>query len=357
MRRFLARLLLSAPAALLAAPVVEVSTSLPFSREHPPALAFDGREDSAYRSNRPVADGDDWRVHLPADARVTRVEVLTGAAEGGGALAAGTLEFSHEAGQFRPVAFFSNGTARVEAEPGLREVRIRATGGDGQPLVVREVRLHGLEGAPDVRLRTRVFAHTETEPKTREFAARAQALVEEWYPRLVREFGHPGAPAPQPEIHLYFQNMEGVAHAANGAIHISADWVTRKSPTDYGMVVHELFHLVQAYRGGGEGWLTEGMADYVRHRLFEPQVPLPPPDPAKASYRDAYKTTARFLIWCEEKWPGLVAKLNQASRQREPVRPLFAQAAGRDLDALWADYVADRAWTFPAAAGQKPDSK
>ena len=333
---------------LRAAPELAVSTSLPLTREGLPALAFDGKEDTAFRSARPVADGDDWRVDLPADARVTRVEVRTGAPEGGGALALGVLEFSDDGEQFRHAAVFADGRAAADAGPGLRAFRIRATGGDGAPLVVREVVLAGLAEAPAVTLRTRVFTHTETVPQTREFAERAKALVQEWYPRLIRDFHHPGASAPRQEIHLYFQNMEGVAHAANGAIHISADWVTKKSPKDYGMVVHELFHIVQDYRGGGEGWLTEGLADYVRHALYEPTVPMGPPDPAKASYRDAYTTTARFLIWCEQKWPGLAHTLNAASRTRQPVRPLFAQASGKELDALWADYVADRDWSFPA---------
>ena len=90
--------------------------------------------------------------------------------------------------------------------------------------------------------------------------------------------------------------------------------MTKKEPNDFGMVIHELTHIVQDYKGGGEGWLTEAIADYIRDRHFEKQGRAPAFDPEKSSYRQGYGIAAAFLIWLEEtKHPGLVRKLNLAS--------------------------------------------
>jgi hypothetical protein len=341
----LALLLLVAPAGASEAP--EISTNLRAAGRHLSLLALDGREDTAFRSDRPARDGDDVRVHLASGTEVRRVEVRTGEADGRQALLHGTLEFSADGENFQVVGVFSNGLAAAAVVGPLREVRVRVTGGSEAPLVLREIQLDTAVPLPPPRLRTRVVTHTRTAPKAERFAREAARLVEEWHPKLWTLFDHPDGPSPHPVVNLYFQNMPGVAHASGDRIHIAEDWVVNKSPQDYGMVVHELFHLVQNYRGGGEGWITEGLADYVRHAWYEPKVRLGPPGD-KASYKDAYKTTARFLIWCEEKWPGLAASLNQAMRRRSaPVLEVFTATTGKDVDALWADYVADRAWTFP----------
>lgn len=328
--------LFAAVSASAAEPLV-LSTSLPIQGRDVAALAFDGDPATAFRSARPGRDGDDFLVALPAGTAPTAVEV------DGAGLPFAVLEFSADGANFRPAAAFSNGTARAAAPAGLRALRLRLTGSGGEEAVtLREIRLAGVD-KPATRFHTRVEIHTETVPETRRFAEKARALCEEWYPRLYTQFDTPDGPAPRSVLHLWFQDMPGVAHTRFD-IHISAEWVTKKAPDDFGMVIHELFHVVQGYpRGAGEGWLTEGLADYVRHALFEPAVPLPKPDPAKSSYRDAYKTTARFLIWTEKKWPGLAVKLNAAARARQPVRDVFTREAGKDVDALWAEYIREGA--------------
>lgn len=123
-------------------------------------------------------------------------------------------------------------------------------------------------------------------------------------------------------------------------IHVSSEWVTRKAPHDYGMVVHELTHVVQNYQGGGEGWLTEGIADYTRFWHFEPGAWKPEIDPERDSYRGAYRVTAAFLAWLVEKHdPEIVRKLNTASRHRQPASPVFLEATGKAIDVLWREYA------------------
>jgi hypothetical protein len=133
--------------------------------------------------------------------------------------------------------------------------------------------------------------------------------------------------------------MKGVAHAANGKITISAAFV-REHRDDWGMVVHELAHVVQAYPPGGPGWLVEGIADYIRIVKYEPEAPPPRLDPAKASYKDAYKTTAMFLEWTEKHHaPQLVVKMNAALRGGTYPDGLWKELTGKTVDELWELFV------------------
>ncbi len=135
--------------------------------------------------------------------------------------------------------------------------------------------------------------------------------------------------------------MRGVAYASRGEIHISANWV-RSHPNDFGMVVHELTHLVQRYpRNRGAGWLVEGIADYVRLHHFEPLVTVPRINFTKAKHTDSYKTTAAFLIWLEGKHgTDLIPKLNAALRAGTYSDARFKDLTGKEVAQLWSDFAA-----------------
>ena len=185
-----------------------------------------------------------------------------------------------------------------------------------------------------------VHIDTTKAPECEAFAAKSKMLVEEWYPKINEILFGKEHPLPSADVSLIFEPMKGVASTSNNVIRISAEWVTKKAPNDYGMVIHELTHIVQDYRGKGEGWLTEGIADYIRDRHFEPGVRHHRIDPDKGSYRQAYGVAATFLIWLEEhKDKGLVRKLNIASHDGAYRRELFAELCGADLDALWREFA------------------
>ena len=185
-----------------------------------------------------------------------------------------------------------------------------------------------------------VSVDTAKAPQCEEFAAKSKALVEEWYPRINEILFGKEHPLPATEVKLSFEPMRGVAHTNKNFIHISADWIA-KHPDDFGMVAHELTHVVQDYQGKGEGWLTEGMADYIRDRYYEPGVRHHHIDPDKSSYRDGYGTAAAFLIWLEaNKDKDVVRKLNVASHDGKYSPALFQEYCGADLDTLWKEFAA-----------------
>ncbi|HSI13021.1 MAG TPA: basic secretory protein-like protein [Chthoniobacter sp.] len=186
----------------------------------------------------------------------------------------------------------------------------------------------------------KVAIDTSKAPECVAFAEKSKALVEEWYPKINEILFEKGHPLPAAEITLIFEPMKGVADTRKNVIRISAEWVTKKAPNDYGMVVHELTHVVQDYQGKGEGWLTEGIADYIRDRHFEPGVRHHRIDPDKSSYRQAYGTAATFLMWLEEhKDKDIVRKLNVASHDGKYSPALFKEYCGADLDILWKEFA------------------
>src|SRR5262249_8248763 len=158
-----------------------------------------------------------------------------------------------------------------------------------------------------------------------------KTLIEKWHPRISAMLKSEGFTPPQQVKVNFKKDMKGVAATSGATINIAANYVS-KHPDDYGMVVHELVHGIQSYPANNCGWLVEGIADYIRYYHFEPKPKFTPVDP-KASYRDAYKTTAKFLAWIEEKHDkAIVSKLNRAIREKKYQDDLFKDYTTKSLD-------------------------
>jgi hypothetical protein len=186
-----------------------------------------------------------------------------------------------------------------------------------------------------------VLVDTNDAPDLAEWGDKAGRLCLEWLPKIAALLPSDGFVPPKTVTLVFDPKLKGVAHTDGSRITIAAGWV-RAHPDDWGMVIHELTHVVQAYKGGGEGWLTEGIADYIRHRHFEKNADTLKAriDPDKASYKQAYTTAAAFLVWLEEKRDrDIVRKLNAASRTGTYDSALFAQYCGADVDALWKEFA------------------
>jgi hypothetical protein len=134
----------------------------------------------------------------------------------------------------------------------------------------------------------------------------------------------------------------GVAYASGGAIVISATWL-RNNPQDTDVVTHEGMHVVQRYPRGDPGWLVEGIADYARWRYGRnnPAANWWLPDFDRSQhYTNAYRVTARFLVWCEKRYPNIVDQLDAAMRSNSYSGNSWNQfAGGKSVDQLWTDYT------------------
>jgi hypothetical protein len=139
---------------------------------------------------------------------------------------------------------------------------------------------------------------------------------------------------------------KGVAATGGGVVSFNPVWLT-KHPEDIDVVTHEVMHIVQDYHGRTPGWLTEGIADYARYvygiNNATGDWQLPPYNSTQ-SYRNAYRVTARFLVWVEKKKDAHIAdELNYALRTGNYTPALWVKLTGNTVDELWSEYSKDPA--------------
>ena len=192
---------------------------------------------------------------------------------------------------------------------------------------------------PDGAGRVSVLLDVHDAPEAKDWALDAAKYTLKWYPKLCELLVSDGFEAPD-QVTLLFKPMEGVAHTSGTTITISADWI-RQHPDDVGMVAHELVHVVQSYgRTRAPGWLTEGIADYVRYYVVEPDSERRHFDAERLTYEAGYQPAAGFLNWIEQRRPGTVVKLNALIRQRKYTPAAFKELAGGDPAGLWDEFKA-----------------
>jgi len=161
------------------------------------------------------------------------------------------------------------------------------------------------------------------------------------YPKLLKDFN------PNAQKSLYFiidPTYDGVAYAIGKVVVYSFGYM-KNNPKDIDVVTHEIMHHVQGYSGGAPGWLTEGIADYVRYAYGLDNAGANwslPNFRSEHNYTDAYRVTARFLAWIEKHVkPGFVQATDKAIREKNYTKAFWAAQTGKDVDALWAQYAAD----------------
>jgi hypothetical protein len=161
----------------------------------------------------------------------------------------------------------------------------------------------------------------------------------EVYPQLVERFNRA---APR-TVDFRIGPSDAIAGAGGTLVVYQTEWLLQH-PQDYDVVVHEVMHIVQNYLSS-PGWLTEGIADYVRYQYGTNNAAagwqLQPPGTG-SSYTDGYGTTARFLVWVEQRHGiELVNVLDGAIRGGSYVPGLWISYTGKTVDELWSAYLAD----------------
>ncbi|WP_236537169.1 basic secretory family protein [Sphingobacterium composti Ten et al. 2007 non Yoo et al. 2007] len=140
-------------------------------------------------------------------------------------------------------------------------------------------------------------------------------------------------------------DYDGIAAAGGGVIRFSPAWF-KKNPKDIDIVTHETMHLVQSYpHNAGPGWITEGIADYVRHVMGIDNAGANwslPEYRANHKYTDAYRITARFFLWLEKnKKKGIMKTLDTQMRAKAYTDDFWVQMTGKNVDELWSEYASN----------------
>jgi hypothetical protein len=190
-------------------------------------------------------------------------------------------------------------------------------------------------------------------PAMKEWAEQTlRPVCEEWYPKIVAMLPSEGYEAPKKFDIIFKEDMGGTPAAASGTrVMCNRQWMEKNIKGEsVGAVVHEMVHVVQRYGQGRRGgqrtkvpfWLQEGIPDYIRWYLYEPQKRgAEIRNPAKVKYDDSYRVSANFLNWATNKYDkDLVMKLNAALRQGKYEEELWKQLTGKTIAELGEEWKA-----------------
>lgn len=193
-----------------------------------------------------------------------------------------------------------------------------------------------------------VIDTTET-PDLTEWAVKELApVLQQWYPRIVAMLPSEGYQAPKRVLIVFSQSMQGVAATGGARVSCAAAWYRNNLQGEAkGSVVHELVHVVQQYgqarRANARpartpGWVVEGIADYIRWFLYEPQThgaEISPARAAQARYDASYRVSANFIHWVTTNHAkDIVSKLNVAAREGRYSEDIWKEATGQTVQEL-----------------------
>lgn len=173
----------------------------------------------------------------------------------------------------------------------------------------------------------------------------SQKLIDtffEVYPKLVKTYNKKST---RQVAFVIDPDYDGVAATSNDRVVFSSKYMT-SHPGDIDIVTHEVMHIVQAYgqRSGMPGWLTEGIADYVRYAYGVDNAGAGwklPDFKNEQSYRNSYRITARFFAWMEKSgYKGIVKKMDEIGRKNTYGKgEVWKTMTGKTLDELWTEYA------------------
>ena len=149
-----------------------------------------------------------------------------------------------------------------------------------------------------------------------------------------------GAPDAPPITVVVHRGGFVAAWTSGTEVHLNAGWF-RANPGDAGGCVHEFTHAIMRapIMDEDNGWLIEGIADWVRDELgFEAEWTKPHFEPGHAL--SGYQTTAHFLRWLHAQWPGIVRDLSRRLSAGGYTAEDFATITGTPLDDLTRGYEA-----------------
>lgn len=203
-------------------------------------------------------------------------------------------------------------------------------------------------GTPDGRYR--FTTDTTAAADLTEWAEKELApVVQAWYPRIVELLPGEGFMAPTNITILFREGMGGTpASAAGSKVNCNVEWFRKNLKGEArGSVVHELVHVAQQYGRARRtnpnaarvpGWLVEGIPDYIRWFLYEPETKgaeITARNFARAKFDASYRITGNFLNWVTLQHDAkIVPKMNAAAREGRYTPELWKEYTGKTVQEL-----------------------
>lgn len=222
----------------------------------------------------------------------------------------------------------------------------------GGPEVRRLPRLERQEitfDSPDKRFHFTI--DSTVAPDLREWSEmELKPVIEQWYAKIVDMLPSDDFKAPT-QVRFQFlpsDKMRGIpAWAQSATISMNAGWFRSELKREArGAVVHEMVHVVQHYQRAGRGrrappgWLIEGIPDYIRWFLYEPETngaALSKQALAQAKHDASYRTTGNFIDWVIRTYDSrgdLLKRLNAIARQGKYSSETWNELTGKTENEL-----------------------
>jgi len=199
-------------------------------------------------------------------------------------------------------------------------------------------------------------------PEMKQLAERARRLGNEVYPKILTLFEDDTLNSKSPrQFDIIFKKRLKGHHPATTklkTIYLSAESfveILRSEPSEVdGLLIHEMAHVAQQYRGFAPIYWPkapfrweEGMADYVRYKLGDtnswscPQCSVMYPH-----YKSGYWCAGAFLLYVDNTYgSNVIRRLNVQLRGGSYSDGFFAEATGKSLQSLWAEFQKTSAFT------------
>jgi hypothetical protein len=319
-----------------------VESTLKTDSDHIRQFVLDGDSDTYFASDGNPTASDSLTVVFDKPVSAKAIAVATGRPNGEDKLEAGTLEVSKDGKDFSAFetksgdgAFATNAGGRE-----IRAIRVRPTEEMKHPLVIREITIESTPQVAVFKYPIEIAVDVSDSPEMKDWAEKCVRICERAYPMINQQLASDGFKPAHFAKMTFKKDYRGVAATGRTRITGSVKYF-QDHPDDFGAMVHETVHVVQAYGygRGNPGWLVEGIADYIRFFKYEPGKVGRLGNPDRLHYNGSYRVTARFLNYVTEKYDRqLVKKLNAAMRQGKYSDDLFKDYTGKtvaELDDEW----------------------
>ncbi len=185
----------------------------------------------------------------------------------------------------------------------------------------------------------KIFVTNEDTTLSPDIIAGFENIIYKVYPKLMKDFNKKARTDITVKIDTTY---DGVAYAHNGQVTVSSQWLHKK-PEDLDLMTHEIMHIIQSYsNNAGPGWLTEGIADFVRYKYGVDNTKAGwslPNFSNDHSYKNSYRVTARFLLWVSQNYDKkIVYKLDKKLRAKDYTPELWEKYTKLNVDQLWDAY-------------------